>query len=494
MYNKAKDNGSAVERYDNMKKVSPKNFSTTNNGIFQGWGTSICWWGHRIGYSDELSEKAAKLFFSEDGLHLNIMRYNIGGGDDPSHKHIERSDSAVPGWLDYDKETGETAWNYEADRNQLNALVRAYKAAGDDAWVEVFSNSPPYFMTVSGCSSGSENATDNNLKDECVTDFAKYLAHVSKYIETEKGIKIKSVAPMNEPNTNYWKMHSPKQEGCHLDPGKMQSEVIVETRKAFDEEGLSHIILAASDETSTSKQVTAYKKYTDEAKKAIGRISTHTYMVHRMKTLSDLRKRDGFNLWQSETDWSGTAGENAGDMASGLWFAKKIIKDINGLSPSAWIMWLTIDLHRSKDGYGGNPDWGNYDESKGFWGLTCCDHDKKEIILTQKYYSCGQFSRYIRPGMTLIHIDKLNLGAYDKENKKVVIVAVNPTAKTKKAEYDLGDFTKVGDISEVVVTSGNTADGKKWQKESDVSVVDKRLKAYLEPNSVTTFIIEKTSI
>lgn len=477
-----------------MKKVSPKNFSTTNGGVFEGWGSSICWWGHRLGYSVTLAEKAAELFYSPDGLNLNIMRYNIGGGDDPTHKHIKRSDSAIPGYLDYDKETGKTTWNYEADKNQLNILKHCYDAAGKDAWIEVFSNSPPYFMTVSGCSSGSKTGRENNLKDECVTDFAKYLAHVSKYLETERGIKIKSVAPMNEPNTDYWKLNSPKQEGCHIDPGEKQSKVIVETRKAFDEDGLSHIIVAASDETSTSKQVTAYKKYTDEAKKAIGRISTHTYMVHRMKTLSDLRKKEGFNLWMSETDWAGVAGENAGDMASGLWFAKKIIKDINGLSPSAWIMWLPVDLHRSKDGYGGNPDWGDYDETKGFWGLTCCDHDKEEIILTQKYYCCGQFSRYIRPGMTLIHIDKDNLGAYDKENKKVVIVAVNPTAKNKRSEFDFADFASVGNKSEVVVTSGNTGYGKKWQKENSIEIKDKILSVVLEPNSVTTFIIENTTV
>lgn len=476
------------------KKVSPKNFSTTNNGVFEGWGTSLCWWAHRLGYSEELCEKGAKLFFSPEGLNLNIMRYNIGGGDDPIHKHIKRSDSAIPGYLDYDKETGKTTWNYEADRNQLSILKSCYKAAGNDAWVEVFSNSPPYFMTVSGCSSGSENATDNNLKDEWVTDFAKYLAHVTKYIETEHGIKVKSVAPMNEPDTDYWKMNSPKQEGCHVDPGEKQSAVIVETRKAFDEAGLSHVILAASDETSTEKQINSYKLYTDEARKAVGRISTHTYITDNMKELCELREKEGFNLWMSETDWAGVDGENAGDMASALWYAKKIISDINGLSPTAWITWLTVDLHRSRDGYGGNPDYGLYDESKGFWGLTCCDHDKKEIILTQKYYAYGQFSRYIRPGMTLIHIDENTLGAYDSENKKAVIVAINTTAKTQKVELDLSDFSTVGEKSEVIVTSGNTEGGKKWQRENDLKVEDKILKVTLEPNSISTFIIKNISI
>lgn len=82
-----------------------KNISPINNGIFEGWGTSLCWWGNRIGGNDKLSNDAAKLFFSEDeGIGLNIVRYNIGGGDDPNHKHITRSDSAMPGFLVYNEE------------------------------------------------------------------------------------------------------------------------------------------------------------------------------------------------------------------------------------------------------------------------------------------------------------------------------------------------------------------------------------------------------
>ena len=77
-----------------ITKMSP-----TNNGVFEGWGTSLCWWAHRLGYDDELAQKSADLFYSKDGLGLNIMRYNIGGGDDPSHNHITRTDSKIPGWV-----------------------------------------------------------------------------------------------------------------------------------------------------------------------------------------------------------------------------------------------------------------------------------------------------------------------------------------------------------------------------------------------------------
>ncbi|MFR5701696.1 MAG: hypothetical protein ACLUD0_07335 [Eubacterium ramulus] len=40
--------------------------------------------------------------------------------------------------------------------------------------------------------------------------------------------------------------------------------------------------------------------------------------------------------------------------------------------------------------------------SSGYWGLAAADHDNEEIVLSQKYYAYGQFSRYIRPGDTII--------------------------------------------------------------------------------------------
>ena len=65
--------------------ISPYDTYDINGGKFEGWGTSLCWWANRIGYSDTLAQQAAETFFSTDGLGLNIARFNIGGGDDPSH-------------------------------------------------------------------------------------------------------------------------------------------------------------------------------------------------------------------------------------------------------------------------------------------------------------------------------------------------------------------------------------------------------------------------
>ncbi len=470
--------------------ISTKNASTTNGGIFQGWGTSLCWWANRIGYSPALTEKSAELFYSDKGLNLNIMRYNIGGGDNPTHKHITRTDSMIPGWLYYDKESNSYYYDYEADKNQINVMRKCVEASGEDTFVEVFSNSPPYFMTKSGCSSGGENPNKNNLKEECYEEFAEYLAHVTEYINNNLKIKISSISPMNEPNTHYWKAFSEKQEGCHFDAGESQNKILLETYKAIKKRGLDHIELVGSDETSTDKQITAYNKYSDEVKSVIDRISTHTYGTRKIKQLGALMNAENRNLWMSETDWSDEAGKNAGDMSGGLWLAKKIISDINGLSPSAWVLWQVIDYHISKDGYMGNKDFGMPNIKGGFWGLAVADHDKEEIILSHKYYAMGQFSRYIRPGDTIIHCDKNTLGAYNKETGKIVIVAVNDTSKTKHLTFSLDGFEKAYQAAEIVRTSGGLENGEKWANIGKIYITDNNINVDLKSNSVTTFIIK----
>lgn len=479
----------ANTQIDKTISVRVENMSTTNGGVFEGWGTSLCWWANRLGYSDKLAQDTADLFYGEDGLRMNIMRYNIGGGDSPEHNHITRTDSAVPGWLYWNEEKQEYVYDYDADHNQLNVLKRAAEAAGEDAYVEVFSNSPPYFMTNSGCSSGANDANDDNIKDDCYDDFAEYLAHVAGYITNDMGITVSSVSPMNEPNTNYWWAWNWKQEGCHVSPGENQSKLIVETAKAFDSAGLSDVEIVGSDETSPKKQITAYESYSDEAKAVIDRISTHTYDTSGINDLGQLAKDEGFNLWMSEVDGSGTSGQNAGEMGSALWFGSRIISDMDSLSPSAWVMWQAIDNHISAEGYNGNTDTGMPDTSKGFWGIAVADHDNQEIILTQKYYGMGQFTRYIRPGDTIIHTGSNSIAAYDHETQELTIVAVNSTGTDKMCDFDLYDLESIGDTVSAVRTSGNMADGEHWAELDDIAAYESGFVAELKANSITTYTI-----
>ncbi|NLT09557.1 MAG: alpha-L-arabinofuranosidase, partial [Ruminococcus sp.] len=403
--------------------ISPYDRYDINNGIFEGWGTSLCWWANRVGYSDTLAQKCADTFYGDDGLRLNIARFNIGGGDDPSHDHITRTDSNMPGYTRYNN--GNVTYDWTADYNQRNVLQRSIKAAGDDMIVEMFSNSPPYYMTNSGCSTGNKDAGSNNLKDDCYDDFAEYMAEVCDHYQNVWGIDVQSVEPMNEPYTNFWGAYSAKQEGCHFDWGDSESRIITELRKALDRHGLQDAFIAGTDETSIDTQIDCYNKLSSDAKNVVKRIDTHTYGGSKRTELRSLALSSGKNLWMSEVDGSGTAGTNAGEMSAALWLAERIATDCNGLNSSAWILWQVIDNHISSVGYNGKKDKGMVNTSGGFWGLAVADHDKNDIILTKKYYAMGQYSRYIRPGMTMLKVSDNSMAAYDEKNGQLVIVAYN---------------------------------------------------------------------
>ena len=466
--------------------LSPNSKYEINNGVFEGWGTSLCWWANRVGYSDELAEKTAELFFGDTGLRMNIARFNIGGGDDPSHNHITRTDSAMPGYSKY--QNGQVVYDWNADYNQRNVLKKAI-GKNKDLIVEMFSNSPPYYMTNSGCTSGNKDAGKNNLKDNWYAGFADYMAEVCAHYEKEWGIHIQSVEPFNEPYTNFWGAYSPKQEGCHFDIGNSESKMLMEMKRAMDAKNMGGTMIVASDETSIDTQIDAFKALSGDAKKVVQRIDTHTYGGWKRTDLKNLALQNGKNLWMSEVDGNGTAGTNAGEMAPALWLANRMRDDCNGLECSAWILWQAIDKHISKNGYNGKKDSGMIDISKGFWGLSVCDHDKKDVILTQKYYAFGQYSRYIRPGFTMLKTSDKTVAAYDPKGNQLVIVATNDGGQ-RDLEFDLSEFGAVGDSVKVIRTSGTMSNGEHWKEVGTIATNDNGFKATLAPLSITTYIVD----
>lgn len=485
---------------ENKVVISPENASPFNGGEFEGWGTSFCWWANRLGYSDSLAQQVAELFYSKDqGLGMNIIRYNIGGGDDPEHNHITRTDSEVPGYWKAGTEKvsdGEYIWEYDwtQDANQRNALMKCVEEYGDGIIVEAFSNSPPYFMTNSGCSSGGRNPKQNNLRDDAYGDFAKYMAEVSAHFRDEWGVNFQSITAMNEPYTDYWEAMSWKQEGCHFDQGEAQSHIIESLKAAMDAEGFTDVIYSGTDETSIDTQIASYERLSEEAKAIVTRIDSHSYGGTQYAELKELALENGVNLWMSEVDGGDVEGTDAGEMGAALYFANKIIKDMNGMTPSAWIMWQIIDNHICEEGYKGNKDYGMPDTKGGFWGIAVADHDKDEIILTKKYYAFGQFTRYIRPGFSIISGGENCLAALDKENSKLVIVVTNTEAEAVSIKFDLSMFDTVGTEVEVIRTSGDMKTGENWAESEPLTTDGKGFKAELKGNSVTTYIVDGVSV
>ena len=451
-------------------------------------------------------------------------------------EHIVRSDAGVPGYatdvtkIDTSKhdlswytenfaradESCGYAWNYDwdADKNQMNVLKAAAKASGQDFIAEAFSNSPPYFMTVSGCSSGNTDSSKDNLRADSVNAFAAYMADVIEHWDNEGVINFQSVDPMNEPYTNYWGANSNKQEGCHFDQGESQSRILVALNKELKNKGIN-MIISGTDETSIDTQISSYNNLSDEAKNVISRIDTHTYSGSNREGLKETAQNAGKNLWMSEVDGAYTAGTNAGEMTAALGLAQRMMTDVNGLESSAWILWNAIDMHAdsSETGQawvnkGSNNDYLSMDaleskwkskSSNGYWGLAAADHDNEEIALSMKYYAYGQFSRYIRPGYTIIGTSKgTTLAAYDPDENKAVVVAMNTSDADKTWKFDLSGFNTMGDKVTAIRTSGSLDSGEHW---ADVSSQDdivtdtenRNFTATLKANSITTYIIEGVS-
>lgn len=235
----------------------------------------------------------------------------------------------------------------------------------------------------------------------------------------------------------------------------------------------------------------------------------------------------GINLWMSEVDGSYSAGTSADEMSAALGLSKNMSDQLNYLMPSAWVLWDAIDIHvdaaNAYDADSKTDDEYKALDKKGFWGIAVADHNQEKVVLTKKYYGMGQYSRYIKPGYTLIGSTSsdakkvYSTAAFDAASGDTVVVATNLYGEEKNTEIDLSamDFSTVdtqnyigsfaNSTMEVIRTSGNLADGENWANVT-TEVTDTatpsntwnpstgKISTTLKPNSITTYIIHCKSL
>ena len=494
-----KEGKSVAARFgtDNAVIVDLKNVSPINGGVFEGWGTSLCWWGNRLGGDEEISNKAADLFFSMDkGIGLNIIRYNIGGGDDPEHDHILRTDSAMPGFWKNVDEKGNFEYDWTADSRQRNLLKKIVsKVDEDELIVEFFSNSPPYFMTKSGCSSGGKPYFVTNIKDDMYEAFIEYLVEVTYQLQELDGIKVTSLEPMNEPSGNGWKAFNPKQEGCRVSKGVNQDNLLILTRQILDKRNLQNIIVSGCDEPGGATQMRSIRRLSSEAKSAMGRVNTHTYLKTKSKALLNFAIKNKKSLWVSETDGELSKGEGNGQMGPAIFFAEKIITDMNLFKPSAWVIWQAVAGYRDNVPFNGRFDGNGYPAfDQGFWGTAIADFIDEDILLSKKYYAFGQFTKFIRPGDYVVYTGLDNcIASYNPVSKRITIVYVNSNEIDEACSFDLSSSINGWGEIKAVRTSGMTLSDGENMEEVDCQTETLEpgvFRADIAPYSITTFIIE----
>ena len=417
---------------------------------FDGWGTSLCWWANVCGGYANRSAYASLAFST---LKLNIVRYNIGGGENPNLANTMEYRARMPGF-----EPANGVWDWNADANQRWMLKQAVALGANR--VVAFANSPPWWMTVSGSVTGAPGST-NNLRPDYETNFAVYLATVVSNLTARDGVHFDLTTPMNEPTGTWWS-YGGRQEGCHMDADQ-QARVVNDYRAALDAQNVTAGIDASedTDEQDTINSVNAY----GSAQGNVALIASHTYGANNPVGLRQLAASLRQPAWISEyVDGDGT----------GLTMARRIHDDITGARVRAWIYWQVVD-------------------NAGGWGFLYNPLDgsgNTAYTINEKFYVMGQFSEFIRPGFEILYAgDNDSLAAYNPTNQTLVIVAVNDTTNAAGLSYDLAGFGGLPSQASATRTSAT----EHLSPLAAIAVTNQSFSTTLIPQSVTTFVLNNVA-
>jgi len=425
---------------------------------FEGWGTSLCWWANNVGgWAPEKRNALVDLVTDPvKGLGYNVFRYNIGGGENPAHTHMDAF-KAMPGF-----ERSDGSFDFSVDGNQRAVLLRIAER-GTALVFEAFSNSPPYWMTTSGCASGNSDGS-NNLKPNSYDAFADYLAQVVKHYRDAFGIKFRSIEALNEPNASWWKANG-GQEGCHFSPANQQT-LIKAVSAALQTNGLTDVQVSASDENSLDDAYNNIRAFDVKTIDALGQINVHSYAGSRRAELRALATDKGKRLWQSE---SGPLSVTlADDTEAALFMAGRIISDLKDLQPEAWIDWQVADPA---------PNWASF----------AVNNSQQSFTFLKRFYMHAGFSRYIRPGATFIRVDNpdMVLAQAADGSQFTLVVRNGDKSAAKTFTFDLTALPSVGAAVEVHRTSRN----EDLATLPAIQITGFAFSATMPANSVTTLVI-----
>ncbi|KAI0016549.1 endo-beta-1,6-galactanase [Xylariomycetidae sp. FL0641] len=464
---------------------------TTTWGEWEGWGVSLAWWAAAFGTRADLAD----MLFSLDrtsynggapvpGLGLTIARYNAGAcsWNRVDGEAMVVSPEMMPSrqiegyWLDPSSaDVSSPAWNWTADAAQ-RAMLAAAAARGADTF-ELFSNSPMWWACANRNPAGSDDGASDNLPPDRYRAHAAYLAAVAARARDAWGVAFRSVEAFNEPSADWWTGTSGTQEGCHVSAGA-QAEVLAALRSELDARGLGDTRIAASDETSYEVAAATWDTLLSSSSPATAANATTTGYVDRINVhgygggagrgaLHAAARAAARPLWNSEY---------GGADAAGAQLAAALLADLRELHPAAWVYWQAVD--------------------GGGWGLVDGDNEAGTLgAVEQKFYVLAQFTRHLRPGMTVLDGGADNVAAaYDADAQKLVLVAVN-WDEAQYLNFELGEFSAAGSDGDLVPRwSTMIGSGEQYVAYNDTYMSGTKFWSYFETNQTQTFEISGVSL
>jgi O-glycosyl hydrolase len=392
-------------------------------------------------------------------LGLNVARYNIGGGDG-AHRHMSPR-AQMEGFQDGPG----MPFDFTRDVAQRR-LLQEVKARGANLF-EAFSNSPPAWMTYSGCASGALDGGDN-LDPLHDADFVGYLLATVSHFKAQEGVTFESLEPFNEPDGNWWKSGG-SQEGYGA-AHATQNRLIPKVAQALADAGLSTFV-AAADANNRDHMTSALASYTALTLAGLGRINTHSYSGSNRWALSAETAQTQLPLWMSEVGCClGTPKNVVGesddhsDIWNALWMADNARLDLRDLKAEAWVFW--------------QPDWNILSLNDGV-----------TPVPKKAFYALAQYTNFIRPGFQIIAAeDNQTLAAFSPAAQRLVLVAVN-WETASYVGYDLSAFAGLPAQLTVYRTTADASTNLTPQAGVSINAQGELIDT-LPVRSVTTYVVD----
>ncbi len=462
----------------------------TKYQTMEGWGVSLCWWaniagGWQASSIDNISWKAAV------DLNMNVFRFNIGGGENPNCSygdHIRNDGGKMPGYRSIQADgQGWGTCNLTNDARQI-AIMDKLASYRSDNIIEMFSNSPPYWMTKSLCAAGNTDGSEN-LNPNFADDYADYLATVAKSLKNRNAAwHIQYIEPFNEPLSNWWRAGG-NQEGCYFYPD-MQSTVLWRLWQSQQTYGIGDIKVSAPDcntVAETQWNMWYLWNYHNGEYNGVSKINTHTYSGSwsEKASLCTDAKNGGKILWQSESgplNWSPADGTS--------WWQRhymmsyRQIEDLRNLQCSVWCDWQFL----STDEGWGMVQLRNFDPANPYQAPWYTE--------TRGYYCRKQINSFIKAGYQIIYSSDGNtVAALKPGNTEVVVVVVNNSSTSKSYTVDLTKFQTVSSFKTYRTsgdyTSTENCTEKTTATTSEKGTISANKISYTAPKySVTTFVAQ----
>jgi galactan endo-1,6-beta-galactosidase len=175
----------------------------------------------------------------------------------------------------------------------------------------------------------------------------------------------------------------------------------------------------------------------------------------------------GKALWNSEYGESDATGQS---------LVSNLLLDLRWLHPTGWVYWQALD--------------------GGGWGLIDGDNDNLSVgQAAQKYFILAQFTRHIRPGMTILDAGSdYTTAAYDPSRQVLVIVAVN-WGDAGYLNFDLSSLSQPSSNGTLVPRwNSQIGSGEQYGYHEDTYMSGTQFWSYFPNNAVQTFEIPNVKL